>query len=1117
MKKLFSLYILIALLVSCQSEDNKDTVGTLPQFSFIESEASGIDFNNALEDDPSGIRNVLSYHHYYNGSGVAVGDINNDGLQDIFLAANEVPNRLYLNKGDLNFEDITESAGINPPNKEWAVGAVMADVNADGWLDIYVCQAGFGLYPDRKDRENLLLINNKDNTFTEKAAEYGINDSNESTSAAFFDYDNDGDLDLYVLNESKYVLMVFKDVYEDLKNPEKLAQASGKLYRNDNGKFNDVTKEAGVQFYGFGLGLVTNDINNDGLTDIYVTNDYSVPDYMFINNGDGTFTDSINQKTKQISFYGMGCDIADINNDAYPEIGVVDMAANDHFRDKTLMASMDVEGFWFFVLEQGYQYAYMFNSLQLNNGNGTFSNIAALAGLLRTDWSWAALFADFDQDGYKDFYVTNGYRRYSRDNDFILELKDIMNANDGEVPPEKRAKVYPKMPEIKDPNYIYRNNGDLTFTLVTEDWNMNQPSYSNGAAYADLDQDGDLDIVVNNIDGPAFLYRNNSVENNSGNYLICRFSGETSADPVYNAKVTIKYGDETQYQEFHPTRGYASSMGQEVHFGLGKAEKIDELKVVWPNGKQQVLTDIEVNQILTLNKQEASSPVTSPDRDPKPFTSLNPDEIGLDFKHEENEHYDFAKEILLPHKQSQQGPALATGDINGDGLEDIFIGGAQNTSGCLYIQNQDGKFKKADSQPWEIHAISEDVAAHFYDADNDGDLDLYIASGGGSDYFDNSEPLQDRIYINFGEKGFAAVNALPKMWSAGSVVKSGDFNGDGYNDLFIGGAAVPGKYPFASRSYILQYAGNKYVDVTSQIAPELEKPGIVKDAVITDINNDDTKDLIVVGEWMGVMVLLNENGKFRNASAEYKTDELKGWWYSIEVADLNMDDKPDIILGNLGLNTKFSASKKKPFNVFANDFDKNGSIDIVLSKEYHGKLVPARGRQCSSEQMPYIKSKFPTFKEFASSDLEDIYGEKNLEEALHLQVNTFKSQVLINEGNSFKAMPLPILAQKAPINSIIVKNINGDQYPDLIIAGNMYGAEVETPRYDAGTGQVLLGNGDGTFEAVPVWKSGLYAAGNVKNAAWIKTSGAPLLVVANNDDKMSVFRFDAENVSELTL
>jgi hypothetical protein len=1115
----FFLTIVLLTLFACNSEQQNE-YEPAPEdalFQLLSPEQTGIHFVNELNDDPNGVRNILSYPHYYNGAGLAIGDVNNDGLPDIFFAANEGPNRLYLNKGNLQFEDVTESSGINNKGKYWSTGAVMADVNGDGWLDIYVCQAGYSIYENPRHRANLLLINNGDGTFTDRAAEYGVDCTNDGTSAAFFDYDGDGDLDLYVLNESKYAMVVYEAVFRDLQDKEKLRAASGKLYRNDGGKFTDVTEQAGLLRYGFGLGLVVTDINDDGRPDIYVANDYSVPDFMFINNGDGTFTDRIKEKTRQISFFAMGADIADFNNDGFVDIAVVDMAANDHIRDKTLMASMDVQGFWFFVSTLGYQHQYMFNSLQLNNGNGTFSNIAALAGLLRSDWSWASLLADFDNDGLKDYFVTTGYRRYARDNDFRADMARTREQHGGTIPLHLRPDIYARMPEVKDVNFMYRNNGDLTFSEVSNTWGLPHLSYSNGAAYADLDGDGDLDLVINNIDHEAFVYQNLSREKEKGNYLQFAFEGETPATPVYNTKVTLHYGDQLQFQEFHPVRGYASSMEPIVHFGLGEVTNIDRVHIVWQNGQEQVIRDVAVNQRITLKRADAGKPGTTskPSKPELAFREVDLNKKGAAFRHRENEYDDFAVEVLLPHRQSTLGPKIAVGDVNGDGLDDYYIGGAANQPGALFVQLPNGNFQKTQGQPWEEYdAVSEDMGALFFDADGDGDLDLYVVSGGGGEFPRSSPALQDRLYINNGQGQFVKVNAFGAMQTSGNVVVAADFDGDGDLDLFVGGAAVPQKYPYAERSYLLRNDGRRFTDVTSELAPGLERPGMVKDAVWADINNDGQPDLILVGEWMPVMIFLNEGGRLRDVSEEYGTAELKGWWYSVAVADLDNNGHLDLVVGNLGLNTKFSASPEKPFNVFSDDFDGNGTNDIVLSKEYKGQLVPSRGRQCSSEQMPFIREKFPTFNDFAHAGLKDILGAERLANALHLQVNTYASTVLMNQGGRFESRPLPNLAQIAPINRILIDDVNDDGIPDLIIAGNMHEAEVETPRYDAGNGLVLLGKGNGEFRPLAVHQSGFFAPGNVKDLAILRNTagGERLILIANNNAPVQAFSFRPERV-----
>ena len=1104
--------LLLSFIFSNCSPSEKELPGSggTPLFKLLDAKETGIDFVNKLNDDPLSEWNVLSYQHFYNGAGVAVGDINNDGWSDLFFAGNEMPNRLYLNKGKLQFEDISETAGINQ-NKKWSMGATMADVNGDGFLDIYVGQAG--PYPDAKDRKNLLFINNGDNTFSEKAAEYGLADENYTTQAAFFDYDKDGDLDCYVLNESKYAGVVYQQVFEELQKKENLEAASGNLFRNDGGAFTKVTEQAGMLRYGYGLGLVVNDINQDGWTDVYVANDYSVPDFMFINNGDGTFTDQIKERTHQVSFYAMGCDIADINNDGYPEIAVVDMASQDHYRDKTLMASMDTEGFWYFVQSLGYQYQYMFNSLQLNNGNGAFSNIAGLAGLLRSDWSWAALLADFDLDGYKDFYVTNGYRRYSRDNDFRRYMVAIRDANGGKVPNNMREEVYSKIPEVMYPNFMFHNNGDLTFSEITRSWGLAQPTYSNGCAYADLDNDGDLELVVNNIDQPAYVYKNLAVEQQKGNYLSVQLKPKTPGASVFNTKVTLYYGaGQQQFQEFHPVRGYEGSMDHLLHFGLASVTKVDKIFVEWPDGKVQEWLDVPVNQRFI-----ADAAVGSPGRSPADdtndplFREVPMAALNIKFRHAENPFDDFAKEVLLPHAQSTLGPRIAAGDVNGDGLDDFYIGGAAGQSGTLYLQQASGAFAPNETQPWAMDIASEDMGALFFDAEGDGDLDLYVVSGGGGDMEATPELLQDRLYVNMDGKGqFFKVNALPEMRAAGTIVRASDFDGDGDIDLFVGGGAMPGKYPYPSRSYLLRNDNKRFTDVTTQIAPDLVSPGMVKDAIWTDLDKNGAADLVVVGEWMPVGIYLNEGGHFRNASEQYRTDHLKGWWYSIAASDIDGDGDTDLILGNLGKNSKFYASKEKPFNVFAGDFDKNNTCDIVLSKEYNGKLVPARGRQCSSEQMPFIKDKFPTYKDFASADLEDILGERNVEEALHLQVNTFASKILINDGKGhFSEKHLPNLAQIAPVNRIIAQDLNGDRHIDLLIAGNMHEAEVETPRYDAGYGLVMLGDGAGNFQPQTIRQSGLYAPENVRDMALLRTpNGGKLLLVANNNRAPQAFEIN---------
>lgn len=1079
-----------------------------PLFTLLPSSETGVTFGNYLTEDIYSINNVLSYEYYYMGAGLAVGDINNDGLADIFFCGNNEANRLYLNKGNFKFEDITEKAGVG--SKRFTSGATMADVNNDGLLDIYVNNAG--PYPDAESKANELYINNGDGNFTESAAEYGLDNGDWSVQSAFFDYDKDGDLDVFISNHSTYFRIPLNIVFKDLENPETLYKMSSKLYRNDNGKFKDVTREAGLVNHSYGLGVVIADINDDGYPDIYQANDYSVPDRMYINQGNGTFIDEQKSRTKHVPWFGMGADVSDFNNDGYLDIASVDMAAADHIRGKTLMASMDTDLFWGLVNQLNQQYQYMFNTLQLNNGNGTFSEIANMTGTAKTDWSWSALFMDVDNDGWKDYLVTNGMRRYALDNDFRIAMEKARQANGGTVPDEMRPELWKMMPEVPLSNLMYRNNGDLSFTDKAEKWNMAQPSYSTGAAYADFDGDGDLDFVMNNTDMEAFIYRNNANEISGNNYLRLQLLDNGKKANTLNAKVTIHFnGDQIQHQELTYTRGYQSAVEEYLHFGLGKTDKVDKIEVKWLDGKEQILKDVAANQLLKVDKKDAKagSSIQKPKIEGL-LVEADLQKMGVNFKHTENVYDDFKTEILLPHKQSMLGPFIGVSDVNKDGLEDFYIGGAAGQSGKLYLQASDATFYEAEQQPWAASANSEDMYPLFFDADNNGYDDLYIVSGGGGEMAGNEEFLEDRLYVNFGENGFKQVKALPEgMLSSGMKAKAADFDGDGDLDIFVGGRTLPQKYPFPSRSYLLRNDNKKFNDVTAELAPELQEVGMVTDFKWTDFNKDGQMDLIVVGEWMPISFFQNDGGKLKNVTEEYGFSDYTGWWYSIEVADLDGDGDEDIIAGNVGLNNKFNPSPKKPLHVYANDFDGTGSFDIVLSKKYKGELVPVRGRECSSQQMPFVAEKFPTYNDFAHANLEEIYGEQKLENSLHLQVNDFHSMVFFNEGNQkYTPKNLPNMAQMAPINGIIVTDVNKDGNQDLVVAGNMYHAEVETPRYDAGNGLVMLGDGKGNFNPLNVLESGFFAPKDVKDLALIRLGANKELgiLVANNNGGMQLFR-----------
>ena len=1107
--KTVTVLLCFCCLYACQEETtdhNNSNVTTSAKagFNHIPSSTSGITFVNELKDDPKSEKNVLSYQHYFNGAGVAIADFNNDGLQDIFFAGNEVPNEVYINKGDLKFEKLPQGSGINN-NKVWSSGVSIVDINMDGYNDIYVCQQG----PYEKDqRRNLFYINNGDLTFTESAKEMGLDDPNYSTQAAFLDYDKDGDLDCYVMNESKYVYTVLKVVYEELENEENMRAASGRLFENTgNMKFKDVSKEAKVMKYGYGLGLCISDINGDNWPDIYVTNDYTVPDFLYINQRNGTFKESIKDYTRQISYFGMGCDIADINNDAFVDIGVVDMAAEDHFRDKTLMAGMDTEAFKYYFYDLGYQFQYMFNSLQLNNGNNTFSNIAALAGVLKSDWSWAALFSDLNLDGHKDYYVTNGFRRYSRDNDFRIRLKEIRAANNNTVPLDKREEVYKMMPEIKLKNKLYVNDGKLHFS--DEHPQFTHPdldTYSYGAAYGDLDNDGDMDLIISNIDQEATLLENTTIAATGHHYIKIKLVEKNPAEKL-GAKVYVTTAEKSQFQEYFFVRGYESCMEEVLIFGLGNEDHIQEIKIIWPDGTEQYINNQKADQTLEIKKENLSkSTLVVSEPGPSLLQAINNTDLGIDYKHKENAFDDFQKEILLPQKQSAFGPAIAVGDVNKDGLEDFYAGGAKGQSSVLYLQTSAGKFIKGPSQPWINEALSEDVDALFIDPNLDGNLDLLVLSGGSGDMVGSENFLADRFYANNGKGEFFRIaNVIPNSLSASFAVIAQNIDDDPEEELLIIGAAQPGRYPIAEKTVLLDYKDKGYVDVTADLIPEINKEnGLIRSAVWVDLNGDNKDDLVTVGEWQNIKVYLHTNNSYEYTPQWTKADKT-GWWRSVAAADIDGDGDIDMVVGNVGKNFKQKASPDHPLYLYSNDYDGNGTLDCVLAKDYNDKIVPARGRQCSSEQMPFISDKFKTFNDFASASIEDILGKQNIDQGIKLEAVDFHSYILWNEGGTFDYEKLPPLAQAAPINDIIIEDLNSDGKMDVFVIGNDYNTEYETPRLDAGNGLVLLQKNDRKFKALTVSESGVYSPGDTKKLKSIKIKGKTHFIVGVNNDEIQVY------------
>ena len=1089
----FKIFILSILLFNCNEKIDNENGGTIP-LEKLSSEYSGINFSNDIYPNLETRENLFDYDYFYNGSGVGIADLNNDGLKDILFTANQKPNKLYVNTGDLKFIDVTDSSNINQ-NKRWSSGVTFADVNADGWLDIYISQGG----PYEKEkRSNILLINNKDLTFSDETIKYGLDDMGISTQSAFFDFDKDGDLDCIVMNENDYYGYDPLSFFKKFENKTLLEQNSSHLYEQIDGKFVNITEKAGLLSPTFGLGLCVSDINNDGWLDIYIANDYYVKDGMYINNQDGTFSNKIKESTKQISFYGMGVDIEDINGDNLSDIFVLDMASSDHVRSKTLMASMNTSNFDLITNKLDQHYQYMFNSLQLNMGNDKYHNISHQLSLAKTDWSWAGLIFDYNLDGNEDIFVTNGYRKYGSDNDSRIKINQTKLEFNNSVPIEMKKRLYEELPSEKLSNLLYKNEGKLSFNEVGGKSKILEPSFSNGASYADLDNDGDLEIIVNNIDQNAFIYKNLSVEKNIGSYLVIKPIGETSET---FAKVSIYFDGKSRTKESKRVRGYLSSVDSEIHFGLGKVTKIDSLLVNWSSGKTQSIYDLDVNQTITV--KEAKSKLEYLNRKPANYL-FEKVENGINFTHTENNYDDFKTEVLLPYKQSTLGPFFTTGDVNNDGMDDIFIGSAKNQKSELFI-NKSGKFIKKNIKVFEEDSKYEDMESILIDIDNDGDLDLYVVSGG-NEFNNRSTELTDRIYINDGNGNYSKdeQNDINNYTISGKTVSSIDYDNDGDNDIIIGNRIQTKKYPIHEPSIIYENILGKFYNNTYNIAPEYENFGIVNKVITTDFNNDGWEDFIAVGEWTNIGLFLNEEGKFRNISKENKIEDIYGLWFNIQETDVNNDGLKDYLIGNIGNNSKYKTDFEKPLKIFGDDFDGNGTHDLVLSYKYEGNYVPLRGKECSTQQMPFISEKIPTFEEFANASIQDIYGEEIID-SYERKVTSFESILLINNGgNKFTLKKLPPLAQSIPIITSDVIDINDDGYEDVIIAGNIYNTEVETPRLDNQFALILLSNKINNYTTLGPKETGLYTNGNIKSIKVINNE-KPQLLIGNNNSALEIF------------